>query len=119
MVKKRETYDWTCHSEAAMMDGASFFRIWWCITLPLVKSTLITVAIFSFTGAWNDLLGPLLYLSDENLYTLQLGLQTFKGSVQTQWNYLMAMSVMVLIPTVLTSSYSNDILLKVPTYQVE
>jgi ABC-type glycerol-3-phosphate transport system permease component len=72
-----------------------------CIAMPLVKPALITVAIFSFTGAWNDLLGPLLYLSDEKLYTLQLGLQTFKGSVQTQWNYLMAMSVMVMIPTIL------------------
>jgi multiple sugar transport system permease protein len=87
--------------EAAIMDGSSHFRIWWSITMPLVLPALITVAIFSFTGAWNDLLGPLLYLSDEKLYTLQLGLQTFKGSVQTQWNYLMAMSVMVLIPTVL------------------
>jgi len=88
-------------AEAAIMDGANHFRIWWTITMPLIKPALITVAIFSFTGAWNDLLGPLLYLSDENLYTLQLGLQTFKGSVQTQWNYLMAMSVMVLIPTIL------------------
>jgi multiple sugar transport system permease protein len=87
--------------EAAIMDGASHFRIWWLIVMPLVKPALITVAIFSFTGAWNDLLGPLLYLSDEKLYTLQLGLQTFKGSVQTQWNYLMAMSVMVLIPIIL------------------
>ncbi|MFB3162479.1 carbohydrate ABC transporter permease [Neobacillus sp. 179-J 1A1 HS] len=87
--------------EAAIMDGASHFRIWRSIAMPLVKPALITVAIFSFTGAWNDLLGPLLYLSDEKLYTLQLGLQTFKGSVQTQWNYLMAMSVMVMIPTIL------------------
>lgn len=88
-------------SEAAIMDGASHFRIWWSIVMPLVKPALLTVAIFSFTGAWNDLLTPLLYLSDEKLYTLQLGLQTFKGSVQTQWNYLMAMSVMVLIPIIL------------------
>ena len=87
--------------EAATIDGASHIRIWWSITMPLIKPAIITVAIFSFTEAWNDSLGPLLYLSDENLYTLQLGLQTFKGSVQTQWNYLMAMSVMVLIPTVL------------------
>ena len=87
--------------EAAFMDGASHFRIWWSIVMPLVKPALLTVGNFSFTGAWNDLLTPLLYLSDEKLYTLQLGLQTFKGSVQTQWNYLMAMSVMVLIPIIL------------------
>ncbi|WP_026694891.1 carbohydrate ABC transporter permease [Peribacillus kribbensis] len=87
--------------EAAVMDGASHLRIWWHIMLPLTKPALITVAIFSFNGSWNDLLGPLLYLNDESMYTIQLGLQTFKGSVQTQWNYLMAMSVMILLPTVL------------------
>ena len=62
---------------------------------------LITVAIFSFNGAWNDLLGPLLYINDESKYTLQIGLQTFKGTVQTQWHYLMAMSVTVLLPVIL------------------
>ncbi|WP_409288835.1 carbohydrate ABC transporter permease [Peribacillus sp. SCS-37] len=87
--------------EAAVMDGAGHLKIWWHIMLPLTKPALITVAIFSFNGSWNDLLGPLLYLNDESLYTIQLGLQTFKGSVQTQWNYLMAMSVMILLPTVL------------------
>ncbi|MFD0051008.1 carbohydrate ABC transporter permease [Actinomycetes bacterium NPDC127524] len=87
--------------EAAIMDGASHFKIWWHIMLPLTKPALITVAVFSFNGSWNDLLGPLLYLSDEKLYTLQLGLQTFKGSMQVQWHYLMSMSVMVLIPTLI------------------
>ncbi|RFU61820.1 carbohydrate ABC transporter permease [Peribacillus glennii] len=87
-------------SEAAIMDGASHFKIWWHIMLPLTKPALITVGIFAFNGAWNDLLGPLLYLNDENLYTLQLGLQTFKGSVQVQWHYLMSMSVTILLPTV-------------------
>lgn len=87
--------------EAAVLDGANHLQIWWHIMLPLTKPALITVAIFSFNGAWNDLLGPLLYLNDESLYTLQIGLQTFKGTVQTQWHYLMAMSVMVLLPVVL------------------
>lgn len=87
--------------EAAIMDGASHLKIWWHVIMPLIKPALITVAIFSFNGAWNDLLGPLLYINDENLYTLQIGMQTFKGTVQTQWHYLMAMSVLVLIPVVL------------------
>ncbi|MCB5239594.1 carbohydrate ABC transporter permease [Niallia circulans] len=87
--------------EAAMLDGASHLQIWWRIILPLTKPALITVAIFSFNGAWNDLLGPLLYINDENLYTLQIGLTTFKGTVQTQWHYLMSMSVMVLLPVLL------------------
>ncbi|WP_409304058.1 carbohydrate ABC transporter permease [Peribacillus sp. SCS-155] len=89
------------YSEAAIMDGASHFRIWWHIMLPLTKPALVTVAVLSFVGSWNDLLGPLLYLNDESLYTLQVGLQTFKGSVQVQWHYLMAMSVMVLLPTLI------------------
>jgi multiple sugar transport system permease protein len=87
--------------EAAILDGAGHVQIWWHIMLPLTKPALITVAIFSFNGAWNDLLGPLLYINDENMYTLQIGLQTFKGTVQTQWHYLMAMSVTVLLPVVL------------------
>ncbi|MTH52833.1 ABC transporter permease subunit [Bacillus mangrovi] len=87
--------------EAAIMDGAGHLKIWWHVMLPLIKPALITVAIFSFNGAWNDLLGPLLYINDENLYTLQIGMQTFKGTVQTQWHYLMSMSVLVLIPVVL------------------
>lgn len=87
--------------EAAYLDGANHLQIWWHIMIPLTKPALITVAIFSFNGAWNDLLGALLYINDENLYTLQIGLQTFKGTVQTQWHYLMAMSVTVLLPVVL------------------
>ncbi|MBT2637404.1 MULTISPECIES: carbohydrate ABC transporter permease [unclassified Bacillus (in: firmicutes)] len=87
--------------EAAVLDGAGHLQIWWHIMLPLTKPALITVAIFSFNGAWNDLLGPLLYINDESKYTLQIGLQTFKGTVQTQWHYLMAMSVTVLLPVVL------------------
>ncbi|TLS39011.1 carbohydrate ABC transporter permease [Pseudalkalibacillus caeni] len=87
--------------DAAKIDGANHFVIWWKIVLPLTKPAIATVAIFSFNGAWNDFLGPLLYLNDESLYTLQIGLQTFKGTVSTQWHYLMAASVMVLLPVIL------------------
>ncbi|MDN3499077.1 carbohydrate ABC transporter permease [Microbacterium sp. APC 3898] len=87
--------------EAAKMEGANHFYIWWKIGLPLTKPAIATVAIFSFNGAWNDFLGPLLYLNDENLYTLQIGLQVFKGQMNTQWNYLMAGSLLVLLPVIL------------------
>lgn len=86
--------------EAAKMDGASHFYIWWKIILPLSKPALATIAIFAFNGAWNDFQGPLLYLNDESLYTLQLGLQSFKGQNATQWNYLMSGSIMVLLPVI-------------------
>ncbi|MGI2328070.1 carbohydrate ABC transporter permease [Planococcus sp. YIM B11945] len=87
--------------EAAKMEGANHFYIWWKIGLPLTKPAIATVAIFSFNGAWNDFLGPLLYLNDENLYTLQIGLQVFKGQMSTQWNYLMAGSLLVLLPVIM------------------
>jgi len=86
--------------EAAKIDGASHFRIWYTIMLPLAKPAIATVAIFSFNGAWNDFLGPLLYVNDESLYTLQIGLQVFKGQLATQWNYLMAGSLLVLLPVI-------------------
>lgn len=86
--------------EVAKMEGANHFYIFFKIALPMVKPALFTVAIFSFNGAWNDFLGPLLYLNDESLYTLQLGLQVFKEQSSTQWNYLMAGSLMVLFPVI-------------------
>ncbi|QSO51567.1 carbohydrate ABC transporter permease [Alicyclobacillus curvatus] len=87
--------------EAAKIDGAGHLYIWWKIMLPLVRPALATVAIFTFNGAWNDFLGPLLYVSNESQYTLQIGLTTFQGQVATQWNYLMAASVVALLPVVL------------------
>lgn len=86
--------------EAARIDGASHFYIWRKIMVPLAKPAIATVAIFAFTGKWNDFVGPLLYLNSENLYTIQIGLHHFKGQVHTQWNYLMAASLMALIPVV-------------------
>jgi len=86
--------------EAAKIDGANHLYIWWKIFIPLAKPAIATVAIFSFNGAWNDFLGPLLYINDESLYTLQLGLQIFKGQNDTQWNFLMAGSLMVLLPVI-------------------
>lgn len=87
--------------EAAEMDGANHLYIWSHIMLPLTKPALITVAINSFNGAWNDFLGPLLYIQDQKKYTLQIGLQVFQNQSTTQWNYLMAGAVLVLLPTVL------------------
>lgn len=84
--------------EAARVDGAGHFYIWGKLMMPLVKPILATVALISFKGAWSDFQGPLLYLSDRTKYTLQLGLQVFKGQGYTDWNYLMAVSFMSMIP---------------------
>ncbi|EQA3604874.1 carbohydrate ABC transporter permease [Enterococcus hirae] len=87
--------------EAAEIDGANHFYIWSRLMLPLTKPALITIAIHSFNAAWNDFLGPLLYIQDQEKYTLQIGLQVFQNQATTQWNYLMAGATLVLIPTIL------------------
>lgn len=86
--------------EAALIDGANYFQIFFLILLPLMKPALAVVAIFTFMGTWNDFLGPLIYLSDSNKYTLAIGLAQFKGNYASQWNYLMAASTVVILPII-------------------
>ncbi|MGH2532585.1 MAG: carbohydrate ABC transporter permease [Thermomicrobiales bacterium] len=90
-------------SEAAKIDGASELRIWWQIVMPLSKPALAAVAIFSFNGAWGDYLKPLIYLSTENNYTLQLGLTTFQQAAGglPRWDWMMAASLVVMLPVVI------------------
>ncbi|REE86125.1 carbohydrate ABC transporter membrane protein 2 (CUT1 family) [Paenibacillus taihuensis] len=87
--------------EAAKIDGANHFYIWRRIMVPLAKPAVITIALTTFQGAWNDFLGPVIYLNKESTYTLQIALQMFKASSGlSQWHYLMAGSVIVLLPIV-------------------
>ena len=90
-------------SEAAKIDGASELRILVSIIMPLTKPALAAVAIFSFQGAWEDFLDPLLYLKSEPLYTLQLGLRTFEFAAggAPHWPWMMAASLVVMLPVVL------------------
>lgn len=90
-------------SEAAKIDGASEARIWWDVVLPLSKPALATVAIFTFQGAWQDFMGPLLYLQSEAKYTLQLGLRQFEAAAggSPAWHWLMAASLLVMLPVLL------------------
>ncbi|PYE54609.1 carbohydrate ABC transporter permease [Deinococcus yavapaiensis] len=87
-------------SEAARVDGATEFWIWRKVMLPLSKPVIATVAIFTFEGAWESYVGPLLYLNDERLYTLQVGLQFFRTQSQVQWQFLMAASLLVMLPVI-------------------
>ncbi len=90
-------------SEAARIDGAGELRIWWQIFMPLCRPALAAITIFSFNGAWDDYVNPLIYLHSEKLYTLQLGLTAFKGGGGgvPQWNLMMAASLVVLVPIIL------------------
>lgn len=89
-------------SEAARIDGASELRIWWSIIVPLVRPVMGVVAIFTFQAAWEDFMGPLLYLQSENKYTLQIGLRQFEAAAggAPAWNELMAASLIVMLPVI-------------------
>ena len=86
--------------DAALIDGCSRFRIYYNIVLPLAKPVLATVTIFAFMGAWNDYLGPLIYLGNKNQYTLSLGLQAFVQYQRSEWGLLMAASTMMIVPVI-------------------
>jgi ABC-type glycerol-3-phosphate transport system permease component len=90
-------------ADAARIDGCSEFGIYWRIMLPLAKPALATVAVFTFIAAWNDYMGPLLYLSkDPNKYTVALGLAMFRTAFlgRTRWDLLMAASTIMIVPIV-------------------
>ncbi|MEM7029858.1 MAG: carbohydrate ABC transporter permease [Chloroflexota bacterium] len=88
-------------SEAARIDGASEFRIYWGIIIPLAKPALATVAIFEFIARWRDYLGPLIYLSNQDLYVLSLGIYEYQSQYGAEWGLLMAASVLITLPIIL------------------
>lgn len=85
-------------SDAARLDGCGEGRIFRSVVVPLSIPALTTVALFAFMGAWTDFTGPLIYLTSESGYTLALGLQTFLGRHNSEWNLLMAAATVVTLP---------------------
>jgi len=88
-------------SEAARLDGCSEFDIYRRVILPLSKPALAMVGLWTFMGAWNDFVGPLIYLVDESKYTLSLGLAMFLGQYGSEYGMLMAVSTVVTIPIII------------------
>jgi ABC-type glycerol-3-phosphate transport system permease component len=84
--------------EAAIMDGASHWRIFWRIALPMVRPNLLTLALMMFMGAWNNFLLILLVANNQNLWTLPLGMVLFQQQYYTNWPFLMAASIMATVP---------------------
>lgn len=84
--------------DAARMDKASEWKIYWRIILPLSAPAIAVLAILAIMWRWNDFLWPLIALSDTNKFTLQLALNSFQGDLNTQWSNLLAMTVLVLLP---------------------
>ena len=91
--------------DAARMDHASEWRIFWRIILPLSAPALAVLAIFSVMWRWNDFLWPLIVLSRTENFTLQLALNAFQGELTTQWHYLLAMTVMTLLPITIVFAF--------------
>ncbi len=99
-------------SDAARLDGCGDFSIFWRVVVPLTKPALATVALFTFIGAWMDFMGPLIYLNDERLYTLALGLLSFLGRYAADWSGLMAASTVVILPIIVLFFFTQRTFIK-------
>lgn len=86
--------------EAARIDGAGHFRIFWSVILPLSKPALAVCAVFTFLGTWNDLLGPVIYLNRQEQFTAAVGLAGFVSTQNQEYNLLMAANLVTIIPVV-------------------
>lgn len=84
--------------EAAEIDGCNPFMTYWRIMLPLVVPAMLTLGVFTLMNTWNDYMGPLIYLSSPEKYTMTLGIAYFKGVYTTQWNLVMAGSIVSVVP---------------------
>nr|WP_238625781.1 carbohydrate ABC transporter permease [Aggregatilinea lenta] len=91
--------------ESARIDGATEWRIYWQIVLPLARPALAVLTIFSVMWRWNDFLWPLIVLTRQELFTLQVGLASFQGDLQTQWHYVLAMTVLTLLPITIVFAF--------------
>jgi multiple sugar transport system permease protein len=87
-------------SDAARVDGAGEFRIFWQVMLPLVRPALLVAGVFHFMFLWDDFMGPLIYLNDSRLYPLVLGLAAFRTKYEVRWNLMMAASLLTSAPLI-------------------
>jgi multiple sugar transport system permease protein len=84
--------------DAARLDGAGEFRIYWSVVLPLLRPILVTLAIFTFMGSWNDFMWPLIVLTDEDMYTLPVALANLMGEHVQDTELMLAGSVLTVLP---------------------
>ncbi|WP_306010358.1 carbohydrate ABC transporter permease [Bacillus sp. MMSF_3328] len=87
--------------EAARIDGAGEWKIFWRIILPIAKPIISVLAIFSFMWRWDDFIWPLIVISDPTKYTIQLALSNFIGEYNVDWGSLLAMSVVTMVPVLI------------------
>lgn len=93
--------------EAAALDGLGYLETFFQIVLPLARPALAAQTIFIFLGSWNNFLMPLMIISTSEMFTLPLGLNTFKGQYISYWNYIMAASIVFTLPALLIYAFFN------------
>ncbi|WP_059141438.1 carbohydrate ABC transporter permease [Paenilisteria newyorkensis] len=98
--------------EAAQMDGLSRTQTFFRIVFPMAQASIATQGVFVFLGLWNEFMKPLLYITSPEKYTLTLGLQSFQTQNATQWNYIMAASVVSIIPILILYIVLNKYFMK-------
>ena len=84
--------------EAALIDGAGYWRIYWSVILPLSRPIIASLAILFFLANWNAFLWPLTVASDDRLWVVQVGISNFRSQYSASWNYIMAASTIVALP---------------------
>ena len=87
--------------DSAEIDGCTPLGIYWKIAVPMAKPAFATAAVFAFLGSWNDLMGPLIYLTEMDKFTLTLGLANFQAVNYTMIQYLMPMALLALVPVLI------------------
>lgn len=90
--------------EAAVIDGAGHFRIWWQVMMPLTKTAMVSLTILAFIGSWNDFLTPLIFLTDKDLFTVSLGINLYNSMEQDLINKVMAAATVGTVPVILIFS---------------
>lgn len=93
--------------DAARIDGCNSLQVYWHVIMPLIKPTLACIAIFTFMGVWNDFMGPLIYLSDQRLYPLSLGLYAFNVQTGGSFGMMMAGSLLMTLPVVVVFFFAQ------------
>jgi len=86
--------------DAAKIDGCGFLGIYWRIILPLTRPAIAAICVFTFMNTWNDFMGPLIYINDQRLYPLALGLFDFRSEHGSEFGMLMAASALMAIPVI-------------------
>ncbi|MGH2460691.1 MAG: carbohydrate ABC transporter permease [Chloroflexota bacterium] len=95
--------------DAAKIDGCSTMRIYWQIILPLSKPVLAAVTVFSVVGKWNEFLSPVIYLNSQSKYVVSIGLRLFRDLDATSWNWLMAASVVTMLPCLIVFFFAQKL----------